>query len=269
MGTKVIVITGASSGIGFGIAEALSHDENNKLVLVSRSTKKLDNAKRRLRKNQAKVYCVAADVTNQDQVQAMIDETLSLCGTIDYLIMSAGVSIHGKFQDLLVRDWDEVVGTNLKGVFLTCKAVWPIMMQKNGCQIINVSSASGLSSYPTSSIYSASKAGVNALMDALILEGQEVGIKVSNIIPGQVDTAIWNPDDEDVNAARPGMLTPRSIGEYVEFMLSRPYNEHFRSVIVHPFAIQPLLRGRNRGPGGLFPQEKDRAQLNKDQKFRI
>lgn len=267
--SKVIIITGASSGIGFGIAEALSHEAKYTLVLVGRSAKRLTDAGQKLSKNKATIRCITTDVSNAEQVEAMVREVVRMCGTLDHLVMSAGVSIHGRFQELLIRDWDEVVGINLRGAFLVCKAVWPIMLQKKGCQIINISSASGLAAYPTGSIYSASKAGVNALMDTLAIEGQELGIKVSNIIPGQVDTAIWNPDDEDVNAARSGMLKPEAIGAYVAFILSRPSNEHYRTAAIHPFAIQPLLRGRNRGPGGLFPAKKNHTSINANETFRI
>lgn len=267
MDKKVAIVTGGSSGVGLGIAKKLVA-ENILTIIVSRSESKLEEAKDFLMKiNSENVYSIQADVSDANQVNSMVKEVVNRFGSIDYLIMSAGVSIHGPFNELLERDLDEVININLKGAFLTAKAVWPIMLNKEGCQIINISSASGLSPYPTGSIYCASKAGVNSLMDVLALEGQEVGIKVTNLCPGQIDTAIWNPDDEDVNMARKDMLKPESLGDLVHFILTRPANEHFRHVVIHPFAIQPYLRGRNRGPGGKFPKSK--SKLDPIKKFRI
>lgn len=267
MNKKVAIITGGSSGVGLGIAKKLVK-ENVITVLVSRSPEKLEKAKNALGASKnSNVHTIQTDVTDSDQVTKMIKGVTSKFGTIDYLIMSAGVSIHGPYDKILERDWDEVINTNVKGVFLATKAVWPIMMKKKGCQIINISSASGLLAYPGGSIYCASKFGVNGLMDALALEGQELGIKVTNICPGQIDTPIWNPKDKDVNKARSGMLNTQSIADLVYYLLSRPGNEHFRNIILHPFAIQPYLRGRNRGPGGKFPEEKKGLDNNK--KFRI
>lgn len=269
MNKRIAIITGGSSGVGLGIAKKLV-SENIITVIVSRSPEKLEKAKLELCKiNTENVYSVSADVSDSAQVAKMISEVVEKFGTVDYLIMSAGVSIHGSFNELLEHDWDEVIDTNLKGAFLTAKAVWPIMLRRDGCQIINISSASGLSPYPTGSIYCASKAGVNSLMDVLALEGQEVGIKVTNICPGQIDSAIWNPNDEDVNKAREDMLKPESIGDLVYYLLSRPQNEHFRNIVIHPFTIQPFLRGRNRGPGGKFPENPNQVKLDSNKKFRI
>lgn len=267
MNKKIAIVTGGSSGVGLGIAKKLV-SENIITIIVSRSKDKLNTALKELNAIAPKnIYSIQADISDAAQVEKMVDEVVKKFGTIDYLIMSAGVSIHGPFEELLERDWDEVMNINLKGAFLTCKAVWSIMKQKKDCQIINISSASGLSPYPTGSIYCASKAGVNSLMDVIALEGQEIGIKVTSICPGQIDTAIWNPNDEDVNSARDGMLKPESLGDMVYYLLTRPYNEHFRNIIMHPFAIQPFLRGRNRGPGGKFPETK--TKLDPTKKFRI
>lgn len=255
MTNRVVLITGASSGIGHAIAKVLATQQSNTVIMSGRDGKKLTSLASELAKNSlAHVDSIAMDVTDENQVAETINKVVKKYGVIDTLVMSAGVSIHGYFSELQIRDFDEVMNTNLRGRFLTAKAVWPIMAESGHGVVINISSASGLSNYPTGSIYSATSAGVNSLMDSMALEGQEVGIKVANIVLGQVDTPIWNPNDELVNDARKGMLTPEGIADYVQFILSRPTNEHYRTTILHPFAMQPLLRGRNRGPGGDFPE---------------
>lgn len=271
MKNRVVLITGASSGIGYAIAEALARHKDNTIIMSGKNEKKLTKLTKELAANSpADIDSIVMDVTKTDQVTYAIEQVLKKYGTIDVLIMSAGVSIHGYFGELLVRDYDEVIDTNLKGRFLVAKAAWPIMSKNRGGVIVNISSASGLSNYSTGSIYSASSAGVNSLMDSMALEGQEIGIKVANVVLGQVDTPIWNPNDELVNSSRKGMLSPDGVASYVEFILSRPANEHYRTTVLHPFAIQPLLRGRNRGPGGKFPRTGgDIDELEGGQNFRI
>lgn len=274
MDKNIVVITGSSSGIGYAITEVLARNPKNIVVMLGRNKVKLAKAAKTIAKSSlAQVDSMPGDVTNNSHVKNVIDEVIKKYGTINTLVMSAGVSIHGPFNEILARDYDEVIDTNLKGRFLMSKAVWPTMLKGNASrQIINISSASGLSSYPTGSIYSAASAGVNSLMNSIMLEGQEVGIKVSNIVLGQVDTPIWNMSDDLVNSARKDMLASSAVAEYVEFIMSRPMNEHYRTVILHPFAIQPVLRGRNRGPGGEFPDklvEPDNSEDAKEPKFRI
>lgn len=274
MDKNIVVITGSSSGIGYAITEVLARNPKNVVVMLGRNKIKLAKATEMITKSSlAQVDSMTGDVTNDIDVKNIIDEIIKRYGTINTLVMSAGVSIHGPFNDILVRDYDEVIDTNLKGRFLMSKAVWPTMLKgNNNSQIINISSASGLSNYPTGSIYSAASAGVNSLMNSIMLEGQEVGIKVSNIVLGQVDTPIWNMSDDLINSARKDMLASSSVAEYVEFIMSRPVNEHYRTVVLHPFAIQPVLRGRNRGPGGKFPDkpaELGNSENIKEPKFRI
>jgi len=191
----------------------------------------------------------------------MVDTVKNKYGSIDYLINAAGVNIHGQFSKLDERDWDEVIDINLKGVFLCCKAVWPIMTQQKESQILTISSASGLNSYPTGTIYCASKAGLNSFMDALTLEASEVGIKVTNICPGQIDTPMWNLNDGEVNNARKYMLSADSIASLVDYVLTRPWNEQFKNLTLFPYEIkgsmQLLLRSKNRGPGGKFPTSQE------------
>lgn len=268
---QIAIVTGGSSGIGFAIASKLIRN-GIFTIIVSRSQAKMNSALQKLENlNKDFISGKIADVSNKKEIYNCIKEIHDEYGKIDYLINSAGVSIHGSFSELQERDWDEVVDINLKGTFLACKAVWPYMIEDKSSkrQIITISSASGLSGYSGGSIYCASKFGVNGLMEALLLEGQEVGIKISTIIPGPVDTAIWNSDDELVNEARPKMLNPESIADMVHFIMSSPENSHFRFTTVHPFAIQPYLKGRNRGPGGNFPTNPNKLPSNKNKTFRI
>lgn len=268
---KVAVVTGGSSGMGLAIASVLVK-HGILTVIVSRNKSKLDFAMDKLRGlGEGLAFAFVADVTKSEEINNCIDKIIKQHGKIDYLINSAGVSIHGPFLELDERDWNEVVDTNLKGTFLACKAVWSHMLNNLSSerQIVTISSASGMSGYSGGSIYCASKFGVNGLMEALVLEGQEVGIKVSTIIPGPVDTPIWNPNDELVNQARPKMLTAESIAETVYFVISSSANTNYRKVVVHPFEVQPYLKGRNKGHGGVFPKNPNSIPTDKNKTFSI
>lgn len=263
---KVAIVTGASSGIGLAVSKTLT-SKGIKVYMVSHDRDKLNAAAKEI--GIPLIQSIVVDVRVRSDVFRAVDMIVKEDQKIDFLINCAGVSIHGDFEKLEERDWDEVIDTNLKGIFLFCRAVWPIMKSAGNCQIITISSASGNSGYSGGSIYCASKFGTNGLMEALAMEGQEVGIKVTNICPGQVDSAIWNPNDPEVNQARVNMLNTKAIGELVEFVISRPWNEHYKKININPFAIQPYLKGRNRGPGGKFPEQKNVKKIDKDKSFRI
>lgn len=266
---KVAIVTGASSGVGLEISKRLSRG-NIEVFMISHSTNKLEKAQLAVEKvSKTEVTSLVVDVRKKSEVFATVDKIIKQKGRIDYLINCAGISIHGDFDKLGEWDWDKVIDTNLKGIFLFCRAVWLIMKQTKNCQIITISSASGLTGYSNGSIYCASKFGVNGLMEALALEGQEVGIKVTNICPGQINTPIWNPDDPEVNEARKNMLNTKSLADLIFYILKRPWNEHLKRIIISPFAIQPYLRGRNKGPGGKFPEVKKLAKLENGKNFRI
>ncbi len=265
---KIAIVTGASSGVGLEITKKLVK-RKIKVYMVSHNEDRLDSAKKEAENLSKEIETIVVDVRKRNEVFKAVSKILEANEKIDYLINCAGVSIHGDFGKLEERDWNEVLNTNLKGVFLFCRAVWPIMKVSGNCQIITISSASGNTGYSGGSIYCASKFGVNGFMEALALEGQEVGIKVTNICPGQINTAVWNPNDPEVNKARAKMLNTKAIGELVEFLIKRPWNEHYKKINVNPFAIQPYLKGRNRGPGGKFPEQKNIIKTQKNKTFRI
>jgi len=256
---KIIVVTGTSSGMGYAIANKLL-TKGHTVIMISKNREKLEKSFNKLSGNK---YMYVCDVRSSKDTKNLFKIIIKDFNKIDILVNSAGVSIHGDFEKLSARDFDEVIDTNLKGTFNMCLEAWKLMKNISEGHIINISSISGFKGYPSGSIYSASKFGVNGLMDALSYEGQECGIKVTNICPGQVDTDIWNPDDDDVNAARPLMLKPDAIADLVEYTISRDFNEHLSQIIIKPFAQQPYLRGRNKGPGGKFPKKKSKFDKNK------
>ena len=236
---KTAIITGGSSGIGFAIAKKIAKNNIN-TIIVSKTLNKIKRAQQIISEEGWKrVFPYAVDVRKKEEVDKFATEVKKRFKRLDYLINSAGVSIHGQF--------DKIIDTNLKGIFLCCKVFWNLLKHSKG-QIVTISSASGINAYPTGSIYCASKFGTNGLMESLAEEGREKGIKVILICPGQVNTPIWPKSDPVINKAKTGMLKPKAIADLVWYILNRPHNEHIRKIVIHPFKLQPNLRGRNKGP---------------------
>src|SRR5262245_33254825 len=166
----VAVITGASSGIGRATALALA-DEGLRLSLLSRSEGALLQIAEEARERGASdVHYFICDVRDEAAVDSSIASTLDRFGRIDILINSAGLSLNGAVDGYSLGDWNTVIGTNLTGTFLTCRAVVPTMKRQGGGQIINISSGAGRNGIKEMAAYCASKFGVIGFTESFALE---------------------------------------------------------------------------------------------------
>lgn len=173
---KVIVITGASSGIGYEMASFLAKKGHN-VYGVSRS--KVFN------KN---VFSAQADVRNFEQIQNLFESIVEQEGRIDVLINNAGRGISGSIEDTEIEDVTQLMNVNFLGTFNTIKAVIPYMRDNKGGKIINISSLASKFALPFQSFYSASKAALNAFSEALSIEVEPFGIQVCSVLPGDIKT---------------------------------------------------------------------------------
>ena len=181
---KIILITGASRGIGRAIAMSLSEIEN--YAVIANYNKSLEQAKKL--KSDYPVDIFKADVSKRDEVSKMINYCLNKYGKIDVLINNAGISNSNLFTDVTDSNWDNVISTNLYSAFCTTQEVLPNMIKnKSGC-IINISSIWGLVGSSCESIYSISKAGLDAMTKSLAKELGPSNIRVNSIAPGIIDT---------------------------------------------------------------------------------
>jgi NAD(P)-dependent dehydrogenase (short-subunit alcohol dehydrogenase family) len=190
---KVAVVTGGSRGLGRAIADALAGAG----ALVALSARQRENAERAAEVisevSGRKTLALAADVTVRRDVEEMIDTVLSALGRIDILVNNAGVNIRGPIEELSEDDWDTVVDTNLKGPWLCCRAVAPVMKSQKWGRVINVSSMLGEISMPGRSPYASSKGGLTLLTKTLALEWAKDGINVNALCPGPFATEINTP----------------------------------------------------------------------------
>ncbi|MFJ8244550.1 SDR family NAD(P)-dependent oxidoreductase [Peribacillus asahii] len=184
---KVVIVTGASRGIGKVIAHSFSKEGAN-LVLVGRSKEALEKVEVELKEENPNVISVIADVTNEEQVKHMAEKTIEVFGKIDVLVNNAGTAgPTTSVKDLAVEDFRAVLDNNLTSTFLCIKAVVPNMMENQSGRIINLSSVSGKRALPYRVGYCAAKMGVIGLTRTLAAELGEHNITVNAICPGFVE----------------------------------------------------------------------------------
>ncbi len=199
---RVVLVTGGSSGIGRAACVGLAADGAH-VVAVGRDRERLETVAgeaRRAAAYGARVLSLELDVVNESHTTTMVDRTLDEFGHIDVMVTAAGVlrATDGwarKVQDMKLDAWKDVVRTNLTGVFLSNRAVLPVMIRQRHGDIINVSSTSGLKGLAFDSAYCASKFGVAGLSEALAEEVARFGIRVHVLFPGAVDTSMWRAGD--------------------------------------------------------------------------
>jgi NAD(P)-dependent dehydrogenase (short-subunit alcohol dehydrogenase family) len=185
---KVVVVTGASLGIGKAVTMMLL-ERGAKVVASSRSEKKLEALRVSADRWQDSLLATTCDVSRQDDVEAMVAEGVKRFGRIDALVNNAGLYPTTPLLDLSEQEWDRVLDTNLKGPFMCTKAVVREMIaRKVKGHIVNISSAGSLISRPGTAHYASSKAGMNALTKVLAIELAPHGIKVNCVLPGLIMT---------------------------------------------------------------------------------
>lgn len=205
---KVALITGASKGIGYGIAEALLK-QGVKVAITSRSQASADEAAKKLGDG---VLAIAADVKGFASQQKAVEQTIAKFGQLDFLIANAGVGHFAPIDEMSPELWNDTIDTNLTGVFYSVKAAIPALKKSQG-YIITISSLAGTNFFPTASAYNASKFGLTGFSQAIMLDLRQYGIKVSTIMPGSVAThfADHTPDAEK-DAWK---IQPEDIGQMV------------------------------------------------------
>lgn len=182
--TVVVIVTGASRGIGKAIAQSLAKNENKVIANYNKSEEQAKLLEKEF--NNIEIY--RADVSKREEVHNMIQDIIGKYGRIDVLINNAGISQEKMFSDVTDEDWNNMINTNLYSVFCTIQEVLPYMIaQKNG-SIINISSIWGIVGASCESIYSVSKAGIDAITKSLAKELGPSGIRVNSIAPGIIDT---------------------------------------------------------------------------------
>lgn len=201
---KVAIVTGASSGIGYATALALSRS-GAKVAAGARRMDRLESLRNEISKNGEEVFVQKLDVTIKSECDALADAVLKKWGTVDILVNNAGLQPLSFFKNLKVEEWDKMIDVNIRGVFYCTAAVIPTMMNKNSGHIVNISSMAGRVVYPSGSVYCATKHAVTAFSEGLRQEfSQRSNIRVTCIEPGVVATELMEA------------ITDKALEKYVE-----------------------------------------------------
>lgn len=186
---KVAIVTGGNRGIGEGIAFGLASAGSNIAIAARDMDKSREVAERIEKQCGTSVFCVTMDVRDPESVLSMASEVVEHFGRIDILVNNAGINIRKLPQDFTVDEWDAIISTNLRGVFLCSQAVYSAMKDKGG-KIINIGSLTSIVGSPRTSPYASSKGGVLQLTRSLAVAWAPDNIQVNAILPGHIDTPL-------------------------------------------------------------------------------
>jgi NAD(P)-dependent dehydrogenase (short-subunit alcohol dehydrogenase family) len=171
-------------------------------------------------------------VRKKDQVERLIDQTISTLGPIDILVNAAGVGVFGNVAGFSDADYDTIMDTNLRGIFLTCRSALPSMMAKGGGHIVNIASIAGKVGSATRAVYCASKFGVIGFTESLAEEVREHGIRVAVVCPGSTDSGFSNGRATAEKRAR--MLAPADIAAAVRALVTQAPNSFISEIVIRP-----------------------------------
>lgn len=229
----VALITGASRGIGKAIAERLAQ-LGSAVSICARDNNALQSTAFALRSINDRVHAQVADVTKPQDVSYLVQATEEKLGPISLLVNNAGIGNpgFGAVQDKSENDWDRVLDTNLKGVFLTCRAVAPLMIQRRRGDIINISSLAGKNTFAGGALYCASKWGLQGLSGCMAEDLRGFGIRVSLICPGSVFTDFSGRGAKDPSK----VLTPHDVAHAVAMLALQGPQSFISEVQLRPLA---------------------------------
>lgn len=238
---KVVVITGASSGIGEATAKFLA-ERGDKVVLGARREQRLQKLVEEIKRAGGSAVYQITDVTSRSEVEALAKLALDEYGQIDVWVNNAGLMPHSTFDKLKVDEWERMVDVNIKGVLYGIAAALPSMRERKSGQFINLSSVAGHKTHPGGGVYSGTKYAVRAISEALRQEEAvaQSNIRVTIVSPGAVATELPNSiTDQDL---KPGIdqlyeavaISATRIAETIAFAIDAPVDTSLNEIIVRP-----------------------------------
>ena len=216
---KIAVVTGGSRGIGFAIAQALLR-QGASVAITGTDQERLQTAFSVLQEGDdgARAVPFQADVRDAAQVEALFASVASTFGGLDILINNAGVGVFKPVAETTVEDWHRTIDTNLSGVFYCCHAALPLMKQRGGGWIINISSLASKNPFSNGAAYCATKSALNAFSEALMQEVRYDGVRVACVLPGSVNTGFGSLSNTKAEWA----LMPEDVAEVVTDLVAHP-----------------------------------------------
>jgi 3-oxoacyl-[acyl-carrier protein] reductase len=226
---RVALVTGGSEGIGLAIARQLGQ-MGARVSICGKNPAKLDRAAADLRTAGIEILASQTDVTDTEQIAGLVQKTQQAFGPIDILVNNAGIGLFGPFQDKSEADWDAVLDTNLKSVFLVSREVAPEMIRRKTGHIINISSLAGKNTFANGAIYCASKWGLMGLTGCMAEDLRAQGIRVSVICPGSVATDFSGQSAKDPAKT----LQPDDVAHAVAALVTQAPGSFISEVHIRP-----------------------------------
>lgn len=226
---KVALVTGASRGIGLAIARSLAA-LGAKLAICARDPERLEKAGASLRGAGASVVTIPTDLRHASEIAPLVRKTEQSLGGIEILVNNAGIGYFAPVQDASEENWDAVLDTNLKAVFLLSKAVAPGMIRRRSGHIINIASLAGKSAFAGGAVYCASKWGVLGLTQCMAEDLRPYGIRVSAVSPGSVATDFSPHTAKDTSK----MLQPEDVAHAIESILTQTPQSFISEILIRP-----------------------------------
>lgn len=235
---KVVLITGASSGIGEATARLLAR-EGAKVLLGARRTDRLKKIVAEIREAGGAAECHTLDVTSLDDMKAFVAFAESKFGPVDVIVNNAGVMPLSPLHELKIDEWNRMIDVNIRGVLHGIAAVLPAMRARKSGHIINISSIGGHQVWPACAVYCGTKFAVIAISEGLRLENTDVRVTV--VTPGVVESELAETiSDEGARAAmkdfRKIALTPDAIGRAIAYAIAQPPDVDVNEIIIRPTA---------------------------------
>lgn len=234
---KVVIITGASSGIGKATTECLAK-KGAKLVIAARRKERLDQIKDSL--PETCISTIKADVTNFEDVQAIVDFAIDKFGHIDAMYNNAGIMPVNPLIKGQRQEWQQTLDINVMGVLNGIAAVLPVMVKQKHGHILATDSVAGHVVVPNLAVYNGSKFAVRAIMEGLRQEQRKNGIKTTIVSPGAVHTELYNSINDpqnrqaEIETEKSIGLDPKQIAKAVAFAIDTPTDEDVNEIIIRP-----------------------------------
>jgi NAD(P)-dependent dehydrogenase (short-subunit alcohol dehydrogenase family) len=225
---QIAVVTGAGRGIGRAIAIELGKLDVQ-VVLAARGRSELEDAARLIG---PKASVIPTDVRKQGELQRLFEQVTTALGPIDILVNAAGIGIFGPVVDFKDEDFENLIATNLRGIFLACRFVLPSMIERNRGHIVNIASIAGKVGSANRAVYCASKFGVVGFSESLAEEVRQHGVRVSVVCPGSTDTR-FSPG-EISGKSRERMLRPADIAHAVKMIVTQEPNSFISEIVMRP-----------------------------------
>jgi serine 3-dehydrogenase len=241
MDGQIVLITGASSGIGLACARVFAQG-GAKLILVARRVERLQELATSLQQEfGTESYLLGLDVCDRTQVETQLNALPEAWSAIHLLINNAGLSRGlDKLYEGKIQDWEEMIDTNLKGLLYMTRAILPGMVARGDGHLINLGSTAGHQTYPNGNVYCATKAAVRALTEGIKIDLLGTPVRVSSVDPGLVETEFSNVrfrgDGDRAKTVYQGMtpLTPDDVADVIYFCATRPPHVNISEVLLMP-----------------------------------